>query len=96
MRYMTVDRAREEIQRLQRYVDLVESYEADTLEKFIIKKYALTGSLDKTLDLVHVFEFGDHIEKEDLVAVIRQRGKDELHKTVRSWYMQRTRAIRRK
>lgn len=58
MRYMTVDRAREEIDRLQQYVDLVESYEDDTLEKFIIKKYALTGNLEKTLDLVHSFGFG--------------------------------------
>lgn len=93
---MTVVKARDEIKRLQQYVKLYDSYKAGTLDRFIIKKYALTGSLEKTLAFVHSNGFGDHIEKEDLVAVIRQRGKDELHKTMRSWYMHRTRVSRRK
>jgi hypothetical protein len=38
---LTVRQAKEEIKRLQIYVDLAESYEADTLEKLIIKEYAL-------------------------------------------------------
>ncbi|MEF7664378.1 MULTISPECIES: hypothetical protein [Bacillus cereus group] len=33
---ITVERAKREIKKLQEYVDLVESYEADTLEKLII------------------------------------------------------------
>jgi hypothetical protein len=42
---ITVRRAKEEIKRLQEYIDLAESYEADTLEKLIIKEYAFTNSM---------------------------------------------------
>lgn len=35
---ITVERAKREIKKLQEYVDLVESYEADTLDKLIIKE----------------------------------------------------------
>lgn len=42
---MTVERAKNEIKRLQEYVDLVESYEAESLENMIIKEYAYTNSI---------------------------------------------------
>jgi hypothetical protein len=42
---ITVDRAKAEIKRLQNFVNLVESYEADTLDKAIIKEYAFTNSI---------------------------------------------------
>jgi hypothetical protein len=44
---ITVERAKSEIKRLQYYVNLVESYEADTLDKAIIKEYAFTNSVKK-------------------------------------------------
>ncbi|WEZ71216.1 hypothetical protein [Bacillus altitudinis] len=37
---ITVTRAQAEINRLQQYISLVEEYQADTLEKWIIKEYA--------------------------------------------------------
>ena len=39
---ITVERAEKEINRLQKYIELVENYEADTLEKWIVKEYAYT------------------------------------------------------
>jgi hypothetical protein len=42
---ITVERAEKEINRLQKYIELVENYEADTLEKWIIKEYAYTNSI---------------------------------------------------
>lgn len=41
---ITVQRAEKAMQQLQYYI-LVESYEADTLEKWIIKEYAYTNRL---------------------------------------------------
>jgi hypothetical protein len=41
---ITVRKAKEEIKRLQFYINLVEDYEADTLEKLIIKEYAFENS----------------------------------------------------
>ena len=40
-----VERAEKEINRLQKYIELVENYGADTLEKWIIKEYAYTNSI---------------------------------------------------
>ncbi|MED3762156.1 hypothetical protein P4555_24515 [Peribacillus frigoritolerans] len=37
---ITIPRAEAEIRRLQQYITLVEEYQADTLEKWIIKDYA--------------------------------------------------------
>ena len=45
MKLITPQRAKEEVKRLQEYIELVESYEADTLEKWIVKEYAFTNSM---------------------------------------------------
>ena len=45
MKLITPQRAKEEVKRLQEYIDLVESYQADTLEKWIVKEYAFTNSM---------------------------------------------------
>ncbi|MFZ7942773.1 hypothetical protein [Neobacillus sp. 19] len=42
---ITVRRSQDEIKRLQHYVNLAEGYEANTLEKFIVKEYAYTNSI---------------------------------------------------
>jgi hypothetical protein len=42
---ITVERAEKEIIRVQKYIDLVENYKADTLEKWIVKEYAYTNSI---------------------------------------------------
>jgi hypothetical protein len=68
---------------LQYYIDLVESYEADTIEKLIIKEYAFTNS---AAEIVRQFERrgitlnGKPIEKSEVIAVISGKAPDELHK----------------
>ncbi len=96
LKFMTVERAKREIARLQKYVFLVDTYEVDTLDKFVIRTYAEVGSLESTLDLAHRAGYGYHLEKEDLVAIIKKIKKDELHKLIRAGYMHRTRASRKK
>jgi hypothetical protein len=86
-KFMTLDKAKNEIQKLQYYVNLVEKYEPTTLEQEIIKEYAKTSSISavcKTLSVTH----------EKVVDVITSLGKDELHKIVRSGYMKKTKHIR--
>jgi hypothetical protein len=46
---ITVSRAQAEIKRLQQYISLVEEYQADTLEKWIIKEYAYTNSITEVV-----------------------------------------------
>ncbi|TWE08738.1 hypothetical protein FB550_101766 [Neobacillus bataviensis] len=84
---ITVDKAKAEIKRLQYYVDLVESYETDTLDRAIIKEYAITNSIEKVTKSLNV-------GREYATEVIKRRGTDELHKMMRSGYMLKTRPNR--
>ena len=45
MKLITPQRAKEQVKQLQEYIDLVESYQADTLEKWIVKECAFTNSM---------------------------------------------------
>jgi len=95
----TVDQAKEKIARLQIYVDLVENFQPKNLEEQILKEYAYLGSIVKVADKVNELGFllnGSPIEKEDVSAIIRSKGTSDLHKVLRTGYMKKTRANRRK
>lgn len=63
---ITVQKAKEEIQRLQTYIELVEGYNVGTIEKMIIKEYAITNSIAKVMkNLMHQ---GIIVEKETVVG----------------------------
>ncbi|MFB3164719.1 hypothetical protein ABLO26_25495 [Neobacillus sp. 179-J 1A1 HS] len=84
---MTLDRAKSEIEKLQYYVDLVESYQPKSIEQEIVKEYAIKNSISeicKTLSVSH----------EKVVDVITDLGRDKLHKIVRSGYMKKTKHMR--
>jgi hypothetical protein len=94
---ISVEKAREEIERLQQYIELVENYEANTLDKFIIKEYALTNSIDKTVKAINAVGYAIYnkeVGRDYVVSLLKKRGKDELHKLVRSAYMQKTKYSR--
>lgn len=90
---ITVQKAKDEIQRLQTYIDMVEGYNADTLEKMIIKGYAQTNSIVKVVDILA--NQGISIEKKDVLDAIKSKPKDELHRLIRRGYMIRTQHSRR-
>ncbi|KIN51168.1 hypothetical protein [Bacillus subtilis] len=63
---ITVQKAKEEIQSLQTYIELVEGYNVGTIEKMIIKEYAITNSIAKVMkNLMHQ---GIIVEKETVVG----------------------------
>lgn len=90
VKLMKVNRAKEEVKWLQEYIDLVEAYEADTIEKQIIKSYAYTTSV---AEIVRNFENhatmlnGKIIEKDFVVSVITGKATDPLHKLIKSSYL---------
>lgn len=86
---ITISKAKRELERLQKYIELVETYEADTLEKKIIKEYAMTNSILKVSQTLN-------IDRKYILDVINMRGSDELHKIIRSGYMVKTKHNRRK
>jgi hypothetical protein len=86
-KFMTLDRAKKEIEQLQYYANLVETYEPTSLEQEIIKEYAKTSSITEVSKRLNV-------SHEKIVDVITSLGKDELHKIVRSGYMKKTKHLR--
>ncbi|MEH7181096.1 hypothetical protein [Neobacillus vireti] len=92
MKILTVPSAKEEIRRLQHFIDLVDNYEADSLEKWIIKEYAYTSSIKEVVNRGNQKGFTnnerefDHSFVRDIIAA---HPKDELHKLVRRNYLLR-------
>ena len=89
---VNIDLAKKRIAALQRYVDLTESYQPKTLNERIIKEYAITGSIQKTVNMVNKlgYEIDDRsYESKDVSAVINsnpRKSDDELHRIVRKFY----------
>lgn len=98
-RLKTLEATKKEIKELQSYVQLVENYSTDTLEKKIIKTYACTNSLPKVLaeinsDLeANAFPAVDH---SFITNIIKSPPKDELHKLVRANYLLKIKPTRKK
>lgn len=92
----TVDKAKSEISRLEKYVCLAESYDEQTLEKQIIKYYAYIGSMSKTV--AHLNEKRENeglslIELSYAKEVIQSKPADALHRMVRTRYRQKMRHL---
>lgn len=87
--FITLEKAKIEIKKLQYYVDLVEAYQPNTLEEEIIKEYAMTSSIPQVSKKLSV-------SYEKVLEVISSKGKDELHKIVRSGYMKKTKFNRKR
>ena len=95
----TVSRAKEEIEFLQDYVSLAETYHANTLEKQIIKCYAFTGSIQKVVDQLNEERKAKNLALIDAAFVsqtIQSRAKDPLHRLLRSNYLKKTKHTRKK
>lgn len=99
MKYLpTVSRAKEEIEHLQDYVLLAEAYQANTLEKQIIKLYAYTGSIQKVAAQLNEEREAQNLPLIDAAFVshtIQSKPKDLLHKLLRTNYLQKTKHIRK-
>ena len=91
-RLIALPQARMEAKQLLVYIDLVELYEADTLEKLIIKEYAYTYSIRQVLKIFKergITKDNRAVEREDIVAVLKKKSADPLHRIVRRMYMRK-------
>ncbi|MEH7254285.1 hypothetical protein V7111_19365 [Neobacillus niacini] len=89
MKILTVPSAKEEIKRLQNFINLVESYEANSLERWIIKEYAYTSSIREVVTRGNNSGFtlnGAQLDHENVKNVIAAIPRDELHRLVRANY----------
>lgn len=86
---ITVDKARKEIEWLQNYIELVENYQADTIEKLILKEYAYLGSAQKVakeLNSRNVKINNRDVLYQDVTAIIKSKATDDLHKIIKSGF----------
>ncbi|MBT2659383.1 hypothetical protein J7E81_30115 [Bacillus sp. ISL-18] len=94
---ITVRMAKEEIKRLQDYIDLAELYEANTLDKLIIKEYAYSNSIAevvRVLDRRGIQLDDKPVDKEYVTSVIKGKTKDELHRILKTGYLRKTKHSR--
>ncbi|MBY0120920.1 hypothetical protein [Bacillus sp. S/N-304-OC-R1] len=96
---MNIELAKRRILELQNYVDLTESYVADSFEKHVIKEYAITGSVVKVVEKLNELGFKideSKVESKDVSAVINtnpSKSDDELHRIVRKFYRRKIKKL---
>ncbi|MFD1173927.1 hypothetical protein [Oceanobacillus picturae] len=96
---ITLEKAKKEVERLQNYIELVESYEVDTLDRWIIKMYAETNSIKKILEIAenNSIKNGElALEREYVTNVINGKTRDELHRILRLGYRQKYKPNKRR
>ncbi|MDQ0975866.1 hypothetical protein QFZ31_005744 [Neobacillus niacini] len=99
MKILTVQTAKEEIRRLQHFVNLVESYEANSLEKWIVKEYSYTSSIREVVSRGNQRGYesnGVELDHEFVKNIIAGAPKDELHRLVRANYILKIKPSKKK
>ncbi|RDI40909.1 hypothetical protein [Falsibacillus pallidus] len=87
-----VQKAKDEIKRLQHYINLVESYEVNSLERWIIKEYAYTNSIIEVVRRANIQKLtyeGLPLDKKFATAVLKAKATDELHLIMQRGYKHR-------
>lgn len=95
----TVSKAKEEIKQLQAYIQMAEEYETHTLQQQVIKSYAYTGSIQKVTALINedrTLHRMPRIDSDFVTEFIQSKPIDDLHKILRSNYLQKTKHSRKK
>lgn len=95
---ITYDKAKSEIERLQAYVEMIEEYQINNLEDWVIYNYAITNSMKKVVEKVageNVIIDGRPIESTDVSEILKSKPKTELHRILRLGYRQRIKKNKR-
>ncbi|SDQ06697.1 hypothetical protein [Virgibacillus salinus] len=95
---ITLDKAIKEVERLKTYIELIEEYETDTLEKWVIKQYALTNSIKKIIEIAEVEGMTNSdlpLDRKYISGVINGKVMDELHRVLRQGYRQKIKPNKR-
>ena len=89
MKILVVDKAKKEIEKLQHFVNLAESYQPITLEQMVIHQYAYLGSVKKVAEKLNELGCnidGRKIKSIDISNIIKERPKDKLHSFIKKSY----------
>lgn len=94
---ITYEKAKKEVEKLQKYINLIDNYEVDSLEKFIIKNYALTNSSSgviKKFNAANIHMKYPPLSRDYVLGVIKKAPIDELHKIIGNGYRNKYKKIR--
>jgi phage tail protein X len=72
---------------LQQYITLVEDYQADTLEKWIIKEYAYTNNITEVVKRANAK--GITLDQDFAKSVLKGKASDRLHRVLKAGYLAR-------
>jgi hypothetical protein len=79
---LNIEQARKEIEKLERYIWLVENYEVNSLESAVIKMYAENQNVSKVAAGLHELGYkvgGRKVTSSDVSGILQEKPKDELH-----------------
>lgn len=94
-----VSKAKKEIEFLQEYVFLAETYQPESLQQQIIQLYAFTGSIQKVTAQLNAERAQEKLMPIDATIVsevIQSKPMDSLHKLVRTNYFNKTLPARKR
>lgn len=93
----TLAQAKKQVEELKAYISMVENFDVKTAEDHIIKAYAEFGSIVKVVNKMYKEKIEidrKPIEAEDVTNGLKQRGQNDLHRLLRTWYFKKTRKSR--
>lgn len=91
-RLITYQEAQKEIIKLKNYISLIDNYEIDSLDKFIIKNYAIYNSSSSVIRKFNESDFyfkNLTLTREYIFEVINSSPIDELHKIIQRGYQKK-------
>lgn len=93
---ITYQKAKNEIDKLQEYISLIENYEVNNLDQFIIKNYAITNSSSEVIKLYNCTYANQDmplLSREYIINLIKGPPLDDLHKIIRYSYKKKYRVV---
>lgn len=94
---MTIDEAREQIKRLEDYIEMVEGYVPETFEQNAIKLYVLHEHVARVAKMLN--ELGFRIGKRKVIGtdvsdILRAKPTDELHELAVKLFKQNKKMVK--
>lgn len=94
---MTIDEAREQIKKLEDYIELVKGYVSETFEQHAIKLYVLHEYVARVAKMLN--DLGFRIDKRKIIGtdvsdILRAKPTDELHELAVKLFKQNKKMVK--
>lgn len=86
---MKIEQAREEIKKLENYIEMIESYNPDTFEKEALLEYVLIENVNMVASTLNErgYRIGNRkVVGKDVSDIIRKKETDQIHKLAKKLF----------